>query len=200
MKLPWQKPPPPPQEPVFISLGLDCTPATCLRSLGLRKMAMPFDWVRSTPDIISECILNDFSGFHYDLRYDETATRVVDGLGIEFTHDYPNLETYNNIPSVEGWEVHISNVSDRYHRRIQRFAGLMLSNSPVVVLCSMTYGGIEKVRNAMREKYNRTSRTIFVSTHSDRFPSNHNTLWCASQDALPGRLQFAAHILATTTS
>lgn len=201
MKLPWQKPPPPPPPTaVYISLGNDCTPATALRTLGLRKMAMPFDWVRSTPDIISRCILNDFSEFHSIVRYDETATRVVDGMGIEFTHDYPNLETYNNIPSVEGWEVHIPTVSDRYRRRIQRFVDLMRSNAPVVILCSMAYEGIEKVRNAMRDKYNRTSQIVFVSTHPDRFLSNHNTFWCASQDVLPGRLQFAAHILASTTS
>ena len=160
---------------------------------------MPFEWVRSTPDIISDCIRTDFSGFHSVVRYDDTATRVVDELGIEFTHDYPNLETYNNIPSVEGWEAHIPNVSARYHRRIQRFIELMRSDAPVVILCNMTYEGIEKVRNAIRERYGRINRTVFVSTHADRFPSNHNTFWSASQDILPQRLQFAAH-LATTTS
>ena len=180
-------------------MGLDCNPATDLRSLGLRKMAMPFDWVRSTPDIISECIRTSFSEFHSDLTFNTVSERVVDGLGIEFTHDYPNLETYNNIPSIEGWEVHIPNVNERYHRRINRFIDLMRSNTPVVILCSMGYDGIEKVREAIREQYGRISRTVFVSTHPDRFPSNHNTFWWHSKDLLPSRLEFAAR-LATTTS
>jgi hypothetical protein len=200
MKLPWAKPAPPPavNDTVFISLGMDCTPAIELRSLGLRKTAMPFDWVRSTPDIISRCIRTDFSGFHTDLRLDPESERVVDGLGLEFTHEYPTLESYNNdVRTTEGWEAYIPLICEKYHPRIQRFIGLLRSSEiPVVVLCTMNPVEIEKVREAIRETYGRTSRLVFVSLTSEGFPSNHNTLWCASKDILLLRLQFAAQLAA----
>jgi hypothetical protein len=180
-------------------MGNDCNPATDLRFLGLRETAMPFDWVRSTPDIISACIRSDFSGFHTDLRLDPVSERVVDGLGIEFTHDYPNLETYNNIPVLEGWEVYIATTHEKYNRRIARFIGLMRSTLPLVILCNMSFAGVEKVREAMRDAYGRTNRVVFVSLNPEGFPSNHNTLWCASKEILPQRLHLAAK-LATTTS
>jgi len=198
MKLPWSKSRPPSQSPTYISMGNDCNPATDLRFLGLRETAMPFDWVRSTPNIISTCIRSDFAGFHTDLRLNPISERVVDGLGIEFTHDYPNLETYNNVPVIEGWEAYIPLVNEKYHRRIQRFVGLIRSELPIVILCNMTFGGIETVREAIRERYSRASGIVFVSTNSEGFPSNHNTLWCASKDILPQRLKFAA-VLATTS-
>ena len=198
MKLPWTaKPAPPPavQDAVFISLGLDCTPAIELRSLGLRKTAMPFDWVRSTPSAIEHCIRTDFSGYHADLRLDTAAERVVDGLGLEFTHEYPTLESYNNITrTLEGWEAYIPLINEKYYPRIQRFIGLMRSNLPVVILCTMNFADIEKVREAMREAYGRSSRLVFVSLTTEGFPSNHNTLWCASKDILLSRLQFAAQL------
>ena len=193
MKLPWTAKPLP-QDAVFISMGLDCTPAIELRSLGLRKTAMPFDWLRSTASAIAHCIRTDFSGYHDNLRLDTTAERVVDGLGQEFSHDYPTLESYNNTTrTLEGWEAYVPLINEKYHSRIQRFIGLMRSDIPTVVLCTMTFADIEKVREAIRETYGRTSRLVFVSLHVDGFPSNHNTLWSvASKDILLQRLQFAS--------
>jgi hypothetical protein len=197
MKLPWAaKPPPLTTEAVFISMGLDCTPAIELRSLGLRKTAMPFDWLRSSPSAIVQCIRNNFSGYHDNLRLDPDSERVVDGLGQEFSHDYPTLESYNNtMRTLEGWEAYIPLICEKYHPRIQRFIGLLRSSDiPVVVLCTMTFADIERIRDAIRETYGRTSRLVFVSLHADGFPSNHNTLWCASKDILLQRLQFGAQL------
>ena len=203
MKLPWGKPAPLPavQDAVFISLGLNCTPAMELRSLGLRKTAMPFDWLRSTPSAIEHCIRSDFSGYHDNLRLDTAAERVVDGLGQEFSHDYPTLESYNNITrTLEGWEAYVPLINEKYYPRIQRFIGLLRSSViPVVILCTMNLEDIEKVREAIHETYNRTSRLVFVSLTTEGFPSNHNTLWCASKDILLGRLQFAAQLASTTS-
>jgi hypothetical protein len=195
MKLPWAAKPAshPTPDAVFISMGLDCTPAIELRSLGLRKTAMPFDWLRSTPSAIEHCIRTDFSGYHRNLRLDLTAERVVDGLGQEFSHDYPTLESYNNTArTVEGWEAYVPLINEKYNLRIQRFIGLMRSSDlPVVILCTMTFEEIEKIRKAIGETYGRNSRLVFVSLHPDRFPSNHTTLWCASKDILLHRLKFA---------
>jgi hypothetical protein len=161
---------------------------------------MPFDWLRSTPSAIVHCIRTDFSGYHDNLRLDTTVERVVDGLGQEFSHDYPTLESYNNTTrTLEGWEAYVPLINEKYHPRIQRFVGLLRSSEiPVVILCTMTYPDIEKVRGAIRETYARTSRLVFVSLHADGFPSNHNTLWCASKEILLQRLQLGAQ-LATTS-
>lgn len=178
---------------------MDCTPAIELRSLGLRKTAMPFDWLRSTASAIIHCIRTDFAGYHDNLRLDPDSQRVVDGLGLEFTHEYPTLESYENAThTLEGWEAYVPLINEKYHPRIQRFVGLMRSNLPVVILCTMTVADIEKVREAIREAYGRTSRLVFVTLNPEGFPSNHNTLWCASKDILLPRLQFAA-VLSTTS-
>ena len=201
MKLPWARPQPPPviQEDTFISLGMDCSAAIELRSLGLRKTAMPFDWLRSTPSAIIHCIRTDFSGYHDNLRLDPDSQRVVDGLGLEFTHEYPTLERYENTAhTLEGWEAYVPLINEKYHPRIQRFVGLMRSDIPTVVLSTMNWSDIAQVRDAIRERYNRTSRLVFVSLNPEGFPSNHNTLWCASKDILLQRLQFAGK-LATTS-
>uniref|UniRef100_A0A6C0HK68 Peptidase n=1 Tax=viral metagenome TaxID=1070528 RepID=A0A6C0HK68_9ZZZZ len=197
MKLPWSKPQPSPviQEVTFISIGMDCTPAIELRSLGLRKTAMPFDWLRSTATAIIHCIRTDFSGYHDNLRLDPDSQRVVDGLGLEFTHEYPTLESYENTArTLEGWEAYVPLINEKYHPRIQRFVGLMRSDLPVVILSTMSWSDIAQVREAMRDAYGRTNRVVFVSLNSEGFPSNHNTLWCASKDILPQRLQFAAQL------
>lgn len=203
MKLPWTAATPTspvfPEGVFFMSLGLNCTSAMELRTLGIRKTAMPFDWLRSTPAAIEHCIRSDFSGFHADVRLDSVSERVVDSLGLEFTHDYPTLETYNNTPTLEGWEAYIPLITEKYRPRIQRFIGLMRSSDiPTVILCNMPLAGIERVRAAIRDTYNRTSHMVFVSFHDERFPSNHNTLWCASKVDLVKRLRFAAQ-LATTS-
>jgi hypothetical protein len=199
MKLPWAAKPVP-KNVVFMSLGTDCNPAIELRSLGLRKMAMPFDWLRSTPSAIEHCIRTNFSGFHTDVRLDPKSERVVDSLDLEFTHDYPTLETYNNTPTLEGWEAHVPLICEKYHRRIERFIGLLRSSEiPVVILCNMSFTDIEGVRAAIRETYNRSARLVFVSFHDERFPSNHNTLWCASKSDLMARLQLAARLASTTS-
>ena len=205
MKFPWAAKPRPPVFPdsvFFMSLGLNCTPAMELRSLGIRKTAMPFDWLRSTPSAIEHCIRTDFLGFHTDVRLDPKSERVVDGLGLEFTHDYPTLETYDNVPTLIGWEAYIPLICEKYHRRIERFIGLMRStNIPVVILCNTPLAGIEQIRAAFREKYSRTSRLVFVSFHDDKFASTHDTLWCASKVDLIPRLQLAARLaVAATTS
>jgi hypothetical protein len=203
MKLPWavkSRPTVFPEGVFFMSLGLNCIPAMELRTLGLRKMAMPFDWLRSTPSAIVNCIRTNFSGFHEDVRLDPKSERVVDSLDLEFTHDYPTLESYNNTPTLEGWEPYIPIICEKYHRRIERFIGVLRSSEiPVVILCNMSLTDIESVRAAIRETYNRSARLVFVSFHDERFPSNHNTLWCASKSDLVARLQLAARLAPTTS-
>jgi len=47
----------------FVSLGGFCGVSSALGSLGLRKAAQPFDWVRSSSDGVLQCIETDFRDF-----------------------------------------------------------------------------------------------------------------------------------------
>jgi len=73
----------------YITIGYDCSPAAALRNLGLRDVALPFDWVVTNTDSFSQCIVNDFAEFHTDLKYNHLRTRLIDKYGFEFPHDYP---------------------------------------------------------------------------------------------------------------
>jgi hypothetical protein len=47
----------------FVSLGGFCGVSSALGSLGLRKAAQPFDWVRSSSEGVLQCIETDFRDF-----------------------------------------------------------------------------------------------------------------------------------------
>ena len=76
----------------YIALGSDCSPAAALRNLNLREEAMPFDWCQTSVPQILDCIHDNFSNFHKNLKFNNTKTRVIDSYGIEFPHDYPFID------------------------------------------------------------------------------------------------------------
>ncbi len=47
----------------FVSVGQNCSTAWYLKAVGLRAAAMPFDWVFSSPQIIDDCLGDDFGAF-----------------------------------------------------------------------------------------------------------------------------------------
>lgn len=52
----------------YITMGNDCSTASTLRNLGLRKYTLPFDWVVSSKDSLSNCIKDDFRLYHKNLK------------------------------------------------------------------------------------------------------------------------------------
>ena len=45
----------------YISLGQNCSSAWYLKQLGLKNESYPFDWIFSSPEIVFDCIKNNFS-------------------------------------------------------------------------------------------------------------------------------------------
>ena len=45
----------------YMSIGYDCSPAAVLRTLNLRNEALPFDWVVSHLQLITNCIEDKFN-------------------------------------------------------------------------------------------------------------------------------------------
>jgi hypothetical protein len=54
---------------VHVSLGMTCNPAMILRDLGLRSEAYPFDWLISTPQVLSRGLNTGFSSMVQGLSY-----------------------------------------------------------------------------------------------------------------------------------
>jgi Putative papain-like cysteine peptidase (DUF1796) len=50
------------------SLGSYCLPGNIMRNHGLRRYSLPFDWIFSSPQMIIDCLTDDFSVF-LDRRY-----------------------------------------------------------------------------------------------------------------------------------
>lgn len=50
------------------SLGCFCLPSNIMRNHGLRRYSLPFDWIFSSPEMLIDCLTDDFSAF-LDRRY-----------------------------------------------------------------------------------------------------------------------------------
>jgi len=167
----------------YITLGQDCSPATALRNLHLREYALPFDWIRSTPELISKVIENNFDGFHDSLKLSEDRCYIIDSYGLEFPHDYPTVKQdilYIN-ESVEaggihedtireGWEDYIQAIQEKYKRRIDRFHAIMNSIEPVIALYSGNISAIPLLKTAFLKKYNKMN--VFYAVLSEEVISD----------------------------
>jgi hypothetical protein len=154
----------------YITIGNDCSPAAALRSLDIRDVALPFDWVKSESHIIENCIRDDFLNYHNNLSFNNNRTRLIDTYGIEFIHDYPlndieNIDTNiigegvigeeNGKTITENWNVYYPIVKEKYNRRIQRFRDIMKESIPIIVLCRYNTNDVIKLHNFFTSHYNR---------------------------------------------
>lgn len=161
---------------MFIPFGENCGPATALRSLKLRDFALPFDWVRSTPESLVRAVDDDFKSFHDDLRLSECKMYVTDSYGFQFPHDYP---TQSNIPNAcddektiehilaEDWMESIPAAKEKYARRIERFQSLMNSDEQLTILTTCKRKDILVFRELFLRKYNKTNILYVVLAEDD---------------------------------
>lgn len=148
----------------YICLGQHCSPASALRILNRRTVALPFDWIRSTPEQLCSVIRNDFKDFHEDLRVSENNQYVIDSYGLEFPHDYPTIKNeYNEHGYIieasieDSWKEMIPQIQEKYKRRITRFHEIMKSSEPVVALFIGEVSNIREFKKLFLEKYNKTN-------------------------------------------
>jgi hypothetical protein len=163
---------------MFIPFGENCGPATALRSLKLRDFALPFDWVRSTPESLVRAVNDDFKSFHDDLRLSECKMYVSDSYGFQFPHDYPtqkdevvsrNSKDEMAIEAIlaEHWMEHIPAAKEKYARRIERFQSLMKSDKQLTILTTCKRKSIEVFRELFLRKYNKTNIVYVVLAEDD---------------------------------
>jgi len=188
----------------IITLGQDCSAATALRILSMRNYALPFDWIRSNPEILSEVILNNFKGFHETLKLSENKHYVTDSYGLEYPHDYPtltqpvlnmngevNTEDILEHRIIDTWEQHIDSVKEKYKRRIERFHSIMNSEEPVLALFSGQVEHVGLFKNAFKIRYNKTnvyyavlSEEVISEEQQQELLENHNISLCEPEEIL----------------
>ena len=158
---------------MFIPFGMNCAPATGLRNLKLRDFALPFDWVRSTPESLAAVVEDDFKHFHEGLELSECKKYVIDSYGIQFPHDYPTQK--QAIPSdasedenviedilVDEWRESIPINKEKYARRIERFLSIMTSDEELVLLTTCQLKDIQGFSHLFYRKYGKTNMMYVV--------------------------------------
>ena len=156
----------------YISLGYDCSTASILRELGLRKFALPFDWIRSSCLSIYVCIEDGFSQFHQNLKLSSSRTYLYDTYGFEFCHDYPTISD-SSVPGegiigesriADDWEIHSDTVLEKYKRRIERFHNILRSPEPIIALFFGNTSDVYMLKAALLEAYNKTNIIYVVNS------------------------------------
>jgi len=154
---------------MFIPFGDDCAPAISLRKLKLRDFALPFDWIRSTPESLFLSIVNDFKEFHGGLRLSECKKYVIDSYGNEFPHDYPTRKqpaitntsdceySIDEDSIVDHWMESIAANKEKYARRIERFISLMNSDEQLILLTKCQLHYVQWFTELFHRKYNKTN-------------------------------------------
>jgi hypothetical protein len=181
----------------YIPLGTVCSPATGLRNLSLRKYALPFDWIRSSPDMICNTILNDFNEFHKSLKLSDNQCYITDTYGFEFPHDYPTItqanqpiqesEEANGIVEntiVKDWESYVPTVQEKYKRRIYRFNYIMNSSDPVIVLHAGEISAVKMFKETFLNKYGKTNISYVVLSEEIVAEEEQNRLLYQEQISL----------------
>jgi hypothetical protein len=158
----------------YITLGNDCSTSSALKNLGLRSKSLPFDWIISDMDKIIECINEDFSNFHKNLRLNQTKTKIIDHYGFEYPHDYPNSDVvdievvgdgqFNENLINDNWEDFIELNLEKYSRRIKRFIDILNSEKDLIVLYRGSLSNLEKFRSAIKVKFNKDNIKYVVAT------------------------------------
>ncbi len=139
----------------YISLGYECSTATTLRDLGLRKVALPFDWIQISPTGISKCILENFTNFHRGLYLNDERTRIIGEYGAQFVHDYP-LDAEDHV--IDNWKDHHQEIYAKYLRRIERFHQILQASEPIIALYrGGEFSDISILKDAFLKRYGKTN-------------------------------------------
>jgi hypothetical protein len=135
---------------------------------------------------LNKCIEEDFSQFHKNLKFNNNKTRLIDGYGFEFPHDYPltnmnNIE-YNNIGEgvfgeengvyiIDNYMDYYDNVLDKYNRRIERFKNIVNDTNPIIVLCRYSTRDVLNLQK-MFSKYFKKENVYFINSTYENFEND----------------------------
>ena len=154
----------------YISISTNGYTTSIVRNLGLRIRPLPFDWVNTNIESISQCFKDDFKKFNKNLNViDNDNNHVIDEYGFVFKYDYP-LYTNKNILdySQQFLDSFIQNnkindiVTEKYISRINHFHEIMNSTDPIICLCNYSIKDVIKLQELFITYYNRTPENLYI--------------------------------------
>lgn len=173
----------------FVPLGPNCPNTFLIQDLGLRKFALPFDWLFINRPGLLKCIDDDFKFFLKDLYFDFKTNRLKDP---HYDFQYPHIVPYIHIERddsikdeiddsyvyrdrdgkeklkiIENWEKLIPEVQIKFNRRIERFINLFKDDKPIFILMDNPhhFADNEKLINFLKNKYNKDN--IYIISNSN---------------------------------
>jgi hypothetical protein len=166
-----------------ISLGEVCTTAAALEAFELRNAAYPFDWVISPYESLCGVLRQDFKDWlnpaYLSIRDDHHG--IINKYGFAFVHDFPTInyvgDPQNELP-LNGdvlnpnWIDFVSDVQQKYGRRIQRFRDVCASNKKIYFI---RHGGIRSreeariLRNILKTAYTTLDFTLVIVGNDESF-------------------------------
>lgn len=107
-----------------VSLGQNCSTAWYLKQAGLKTRSFPFDWVATSPAIITHCISDRFATF---LQRDLAVAKGVRAGHAVYNANFFGHRNPRTFP----------NDFDYYERCVGRFTRIMDSAEPVVMVTTV---------------------------------------------------------------
>ena len=136
-----------------ISIGSHCITGAFLKKYGAKKWSGPFDWIFSSPEIVSECIADDFSAFldrklHVKVPDEEKLDPAINfcdhsyykekfGVGFMFNH----------------YDIGNDDVYEYYGRCVRRFRAALRSGENLLLLSitrDMSEGQFQRLCESFR--------------------------------------------------
>ena len=151
-------------------MGLDCSPASALKELQLRKESLPFDWVDSNQADLQLCFEENFSKFHKKLTMIHGRLRVIDEYCFQFPHDYPKYDAPDQI--IEEWQDYHHDVLNKYERRIKRLYSIFEQKNPIIVLFRGDQLKLELINNIIDTKFNKKNIAYVIASQENKCINN----------------------------
>lgn len=170
----------------FLTMGFDCSPASALKSLGLRKFSSPFDWVQTDIHSIERCFADGFKGFHTNLSLNHDKTRLIDEYGIQYPHEYPVVSSPKETDVIgedvwfsenrtdhiaDDWMTRHPEVKEKYNRRIERFKNIMNNPNPIIVLSRYSTTDVIKLQHLFLTNFVKKN-IYFVNSSAEVFSND----------------------------
>ncbi len=109
----------------FISLGENCNTAWYLKQVGVKKASYPFDWIFSSPEIIIDCIEDNFSKFlDKSMIYPK-----IGGKSAGHIYYHESLFNHRNPLTIKNYEY--------YQRCCKRFTKDLTSGESIVYVITL---------------------------------------------------------------
>lgn len=141
----------------FVSFGLNCCSGIVLQNTKLRKEALPFDNIVSSPKVIYDCLINNFKDFtefndkNEFLTIDSNIKRLFELSNTDLTKHTNNYGIYFN----HYLNRDINDIKNTFTRRIDRFFNLLKTCKKIVFIYSTELCIYDsKFREDQNEYYN----------------------------------------------